>query len=242
MNFRRDSLAQWCLESFCDFQEWLTKFMSYKNLSEDIKAELDAASGVLLYGIQKIFLPASVSRHRYCDEVLPLLERFALLRIQLNDEDISSHLLLQAVRSGMGRDFTFNVMEIIDKKPYEWKLSFDPSSALKAFCWSYSKSHHLLLCFVYAICFFKKISPNNIDSNLLSDIATTIQMPETFPIDLNNRNVHQNEVIIAESDFKKLLDSLNNFMDNNVKSNKINDELCQYIRSVINQKKVDSDE
>ena len=241
MNLRRDTLAQWCLQSFCDFQEWLTQFMSYKNLSEDIYSELDATSGVLLSGIQKIFLPASVSRHRYCDEVLPLLEKFAKSRIKLNEEDMSSHLLLQAVQSAMGHDFLLNAMDIINKRPYEWKLSFDPSSALKAFCWSYSKNHHLLLCIIYAICFFKKVLPNTLDSNLLSDIATTIQMPETFPHDHSNRVIHNKKTNINDSDKQILINTLNQYLDNNVKINKNNEELIQYIRNVISQNKVVSE-
>jgi hypothetical protein len=238
MNARRDTLAQWCLESFCDFQDWITKFMSYKNLSDDIISELDAASGVLLSGLQKIFLPASVSRHRYCDSVLPLLERFAKSRIQLNEEDISSHLLLQVARSSMGKDFCIHLLEIVDKKPYEWKLSFDPSSALKAFSWSYSKDHHLLLCAIYSICFFRKISPNFIDAHHLSDIATTIQMPETFPPDLLNRTIHQNKCDVSDDSFQKLFIILSNYIDNNVKITKHAEELCQYIRTSLQLKKV----
>ena len=238
MNTRRDTLAQWCLESFCDFQDWITTFFGYKNLSDDIISELDAASGVLLSGVQKLFLPASVSRHRYCDSVLPFLERFALSRIQLNDEDISSHLLLQVARSSMGKDFCVNLIEIVDKKPYEWKLSFDPSSALKAFSWSYSKEHHLLLCVIYAICFFRKISPNFIDAHHLSDIATTIQMPETFPPDLSNRIVHQNKCDVSDESFQKLFMILNHYIDKNVKVTKNTEELCQYIRTSLQLKKV----
>ena len=240
MNKRRDSLAQWCLESFCDFQEWLTKLLSDKTFSEDIRSELDAASAVLLSGLQKIFLPASVSRHRYCNEVLPLLEKFASLRIQYYDEDLSSHLLLQAVKSAMGYDFTLNVIEIMNKKPYEWKLSFDPSSALKAFSWSYSKEHHLLLCLIYGICFFKKTIPNSLDTNLLSDIATTIQMPETFPPDLTNRTVHQKNIPLSEENFNIFVKTLFEFLNTNVKLNKQNEELCQYIQNAFNLKKVNN--
>jgi hypothetical protein len=238
MNAKRDTLAQWCLESFCDFQDWITKFMGYKNLSEDIISELDAASGVLLSGMQKIFLPASVSRHRYCYAVLPLLERFAKSRIQLNEEDFSSHLLLQSVQSSMGKDFCIRLLDFINKKPFEWKLSFDPSSALKAFSWSYSKEHHLLLCVLYAICIFRKVSPNFIDAHHLSDIATTIQMPETFPTDTLNRTIHQNKCDVPEEDFQKLFIILSNYIDNNVKVTKHSEELCQYIRTSLQLKKV----
>ncbi len=238
MNTRRDTLAQWCLESFCDFQDWITEFMGYKNLSDNIFSELDAASGVLLSGLQKIFLPASVSRHRYCDSILPLLERFAKSRIQFNEEDISSHLLLQVTHSGMGKDFNIHLLKIIDKKPFEWKLSFDPSSALKAFSWSYSKDHHLLLCVIYAICFFRKISPNFIDAHHLSDIATTIQMPETFPPDISNRIVHQNRSDVSQDDIQKLFMILSDYINNNVKVTKHTEELCQYIRTSLQLKKV----
>ncbi|APJ03170.1 hypothetical protein [Silvanigrella aquatica] len=231
MNSRRDSLAQWCLESFCDFQEWITKLLNNKSLSDDILSEIDAASGVLLSGLQKIFLPASVSRHRYCDAVLPLLERFAKSRIQLNSEDLSSHLLLQTVRSAMGYEFSKDLLSFLKQKSFEWKFTFDPSASLKSFSWSYSQEHHLLLSLVFSICFFRKILPNNMDSHHLSDIATTFQMPETFPPDFENRVVHQNKCDVSEEEFQNLFAILIQYLESNVKVSKKNEELNQYIRS-----------
>lgn len=62
MNSRRDTLAQWCLESFCDFQEWITKFMGYKNFSEDIFQSLTLLQECCFRVCKKSFyLPLSVA-------------------------------------------------------------------------------------------------------------------------------------------------------------------------------------
>lgn len=156
----------------------------------------------------------------------------------MNEEDISSKLLLQAIKSSMGEDFSFSLLDVLDKKPYEWKLSFDPSSALKAFSWSYSREHHTILCTIYAICCFRKMAPNLIEASLLSDIATTIQMPDTFPPDSMNRTVHQNKVLLSDDRFKKVLKIFSNYIDNNVKDTKHTAELCQYIRTSLQLMKV----
>ncbi|KAB8031884.1 hypothetical protein [Fluviispira multicolorata] len=230
MNARRDTLAQWCLESFCDFQEWIEKLFEFRKFSDDIYSELQAASVVLLSGLQKIFLPASVSRHRYCENVPKLLERYALSRVRMNKDDVSSRLLLQACQSALGKVFDATLFDFVDKKPFEWVFSFDPSAAIKSFSWSYSKELHLVLSAIYGVCCFKKSLPNPIDINFLSDIATTIQMPETFPADSNlNRKIYENEVNILDEKIQNTFKLLLNFIDKNVKDSKNTKELCQFI-------------
>ena len=76
------------------------------------------------------------------------------------------------------------------------------------------------------------------DSNLLSDIATTIQMPETFPHDLSNRVVYDKKTNISDIDKQILINTLNQYLNNNVKINKNNEELIQYILNVISLNKV----
>lgn len=241
MNLRRDTLATWCLESFCDFQEWISEILIENKtlgiLCEDILAELDATAAVLLSGFQKIFLPASVSRHRYCDDIIPLLKKFAEARLKLDGDDFSSKILLQVVLCCQGEDIEKSTLSFVHKKSFEWKLSFDPSSALKAFSWKYSRDIHNILCLVYAICFFKKISPNFIDTNYLSDVATTFQMPETFPDNDKKRIAFNFVSSISDEDYLALINMLHYYLNNFVKDNKSNSELIQFIKTVTEQKR-----
>ncbi len=232
MNTRRDTLATWCLQSFCDFQEWFERISLAKDFSDDIRLELEAASSLLLSGLQKIFLPASVSRHRYCASVPNLLERYALSRVRLNRNDVSSRLLLQACMSAQGKPFDETLFEFIEKKPFEWTFTFDPSSAIKSFSWSYSRELHLVLSSIYGVCCFKKSLPNSIDANFLSDIATTLQMPETFPPDADPiRKIFDNKIDLLDRKVQKVIQQLLNFLETNVKVTKNTKELCQFIKS-----------
>ncbi|WGL59166.1 hypothetical protein QEJ31_11600 [Pigmentibacter sp. JX0631] len=241
MNSRRDSLAFWCLESFCDFQEWISDILVENRvenlLSDDILSELDATVGVLLSGFQKIFLPASVSRHKYTEEILDLLLKFSNSRLKLNSDDFSSFVLKQCTLCAQGKNIDPELLSFVSKKPFEWKFSFDPSSAIKAFSWKYSKDIHIIITLVYGICLFKKISPNLIDYNFLSDVATTFQMPETFPEDQNQREIFTDNAFLTEENYYNLVATMNKFLDNNIKKNKNNDELVAYIRNLINQKR-----
>ena len=63
-------------------------------------------------------------------------------------------------------------------------------------------------------------------------------MPETFPPDVTNRIIHQNECNVSENEFQKLALILNNFLDKNVKKSKNTDELCQFIRTSLQYNKV----
>ncbi len=242
MNMRRDTLALWCLESFCDFQEWMSEILIQNNskniLTEDIIAEIDAVSAVLLSGFQKIFLPASVSRHKYCDEVLPFFLKFAQARLKLFPDDLSSKLLQQVILCSLGHDIDKEVLSYVDKKAFQWKLSFDPSAAIKAFSWKYSKDMHHILCLVYGICFFKKIIPNMIDPNFISDVATALQMPETFPEDEKERITYARISAITNEEYENLVNSMNYIIDNYTKQNKNNNELIQYIKNVLQQKRL----
>jgi hypothetical protein len=230
MNFKRDSLATWCLESFCDIQEWCTQLFKLQNLSQNIVLELDATSALLLASIQKIFLPASVSKHCYCDRVSLLLKRFALSRVEMDETDVSSHLLLQAVLSSLGEEFSFSLLNFIEKKPFEWKLSHNPSSALKAFSWRYSQEHHLLLCFVYSICCFKKISPDLMDEMLFADVVATIQMRETFPPEAIARTVHPSSFSFSREEFQKILFIFEDHLQKSVKKTKQTIELMKILQ------------
>ncbi len=242
MNKRRDSLALWCLESFCDFQEWISEILtqnSSKNLlCDDILAEIDAASAVLLSGFQKIFLPASVSRHRYCDDVLPFFQKFAQARLKLYPDDLSSMLLQQVVLCSFGNDIDKNILSYIDKKAFEWRLSFDPSSAVKAFSWKYSKDMHNILCMIYGICFLKKIIPNMIDPNFISDIATALQMPDTFPEGDEKRVIYTQNSTISDTEYENLVKTMTFILDNYTKQNKNNNELIIYIKTTLQQKRL----
>lgn len=229
MNIRRDTLALWCMESFCEFQDWITFLKSKNNFNEDILSEIDAAAALLLSAVQKIFLPASVSRHRYCSEILPLFKKFAMSRIAMNSDDLSSHLLLQVIQSSEGKSFSNLLLSFIEKKPFEWSLTFDPSSALKAFSWSYSREHHILLCLIYTISYFRKIVPNFVNNHQLSDIATTIQMPETFAIDPQHKILNFEKSDISSELFEKLYLIAKGYLEKNFKVTKNNEELYMFV-------------
>lgn len=232
MDIKRNFLARFCLESFCDFQEWVNGIHK-QNSNSDITAEIDALCALTLASLQKLFLPASISRLVYGNDVILLVQRFLKARLDYCPEDFSARLVMQATESAQGSDFNTNLFRMVDLKPFEWKLCFDPSPGLKAFSWAYSKQHHIFLCVFLGICYFKKSFSNHLDEHLLSDLASSFQAQEVFLSYLMRESLHENPCSVQESDIKQLFDLFSVYLDADNKHSKDQDSMVGIIKNYL---------
>lgn len=180
----RNHLAKWCLSTHVPVQRWLSGWLTVPGLPEDIRLELDAAEAVLLSGLQKVFLPASVSRHRYDNTVVQLVADWCQARLSSRPDDLSTRLLRASVECAAGRadeNLLRSTMEFLDQRSFNWTLDYDPCTGLKAFSWCYEHRFHLWLSMLATLAFGRKVHPSGIDEVSLVTLATLYQMPETFP-------------------------------------------------------------
>ena len=181
MSVHRDLLAQWCLSAFVEFQGFVTAASLYSKHNSDIVAEIHATDSLLLSGIQKIFLPASVSRHKYHVDVSQKILNWAVVRKQSHPEDLALEMVRVAMSLALGQDESAHFVDVLlNSKSYEWKLDFDPSPGLKTFSWLLNSLDFSVLT-MSAICVFsKKINPSSLDNYWMGNLASLAQMPETF--------------------------------------------------------------
>lgn len=229
MDRRRMALASWCLESLCDFQEELLCFHS-ADVSSDVKAENEAIAALILASLQKIFLPASVSRLRYNFHIVSLFQRFAQLRARFCPDDMAAQFLLQVTQSAQGEPFSSTLLNVLRLKSFEWKLCFDPAAALKSFTWSYSRNYHLLLCSIFAICYFKKLTPALASELHLSEIAACLQAQDFAS---EESQVAPQPALLPSSEVQEVISELMLCLNHRVKKNKATDELVAYIKQHI---------
>jgi hypothetical protein len=143
---------------------------------------MDALDAVITSGIQKIFLPASVSRHQYCAAIPPLFLAWAELRCARAPECLACALLRDVTRCAIGsRNFVPTSPDFLEKKNFEWMLTFDPSSALKAFSPLVSPAEHKLFTAISTIAVAQKLAPAVLDTFWIMTLASLANMPESFP-------------------------------------------------------------
>jgi|GEM_PF-664834 len=177
----RDSLSLWCLRTFTAVERMLGILPGVAN-SVDVEAERDALSGMLLAGVQKIHLPASVSRHRYHADTFEQLSRWCDERLARKPDDASTLLVRAALASGSGEAPDWARLEAaLRGRTYEWSLDYDPSSALKACCWRLMPEVHLVFAAFYLVMVAKKLHPAAVGNFWLSTAASVVQMPESYP-------------------------------------------------------------
>lgn len=236
---KRNQLAVWILESFCDFQKWISE-LNKKNYSQDVKSEYEALGSLLLSATQKILLPASISRICYPNYVIVLFEKFAKNRLEYMPDDYSIKLMLQATQSAQGSDFASHLLDILNSKPHEWKLSFDPSNIIKSFSWSYSSKHHLLLCALTGICYFKKTAPKKLDPIFLSEISYSVQSKDSFAFDGENHKIHDNPCSISYEQTQNIFSNLIYYLENNLNYVEGVKEQIEFLKQIFKVRKGDS--
>lgn len=180
----RDHLAIWCTRSFALIEDWLAIWLLQEGIGSDVRLELDAVEAVTLAAMQKIFLPASVSRHRYDRAIPALTQSWCEARLRIHPDDLSARLLFVSAKASLGDVDSAELKDLLsflDKKAHEWVLTFDPSTGLKAFSWSYNEEFHTLLSLLVAVAFARKFYPRSLDEMSLITLATLLQMSETFP-------------------------------------------------------------
>ena len=180
--------------------------------------------------LQKFFLPASISRLVYGSDVILLVQRFAKARLDYCPEDFSAQLILQATQSAQGHDIEPSLFHILKSKPFEWKICFDPSAGLKAFSWAYSRKHHIILCTIMGICYFKKCYANHLDEYQFSDLVSAYQTQDSF------LNYLKREVVpepMVDPDFQDLFTLFTKYLETHIKQSKSNDEGLEIINNYL---------
>lgn len=188
----RDALSVWALQSFTSLQAFVSR-VEAASANADVLLECDAAHALLLSGLQKIHLPASVSRHRYAPDTFHALRQWCDVRLAAKPEDVSTRLLRVAL--DVGDVASPSVVEGVQKavpgwheleaafdaRTHEWSLDYDPSSGLKACCWRLPRGTHVFLCALLTVLVARKLSPSKLGVDWLSILASLVQMPETYP-------------------------------------------------------------
>ena len=234
MDAKRNFYAQFTLESLCDFQEGFNQLF-HQNKNSDILSEVDALCALNLSALQKILLPASMSRLVYKSEVISLFTRFMKARLVYCPEDYSASLSLQSAESTQGCSFNIDLFHILKSKPFEWKFCFDPSSFLKAFCWSYSKTHHLLLTSLMGLCYFKKCYSNILDEHKFSDFISTYEIQESFLSFIGQQDYFQNSQSIPQNVLNELAETLIKYCDSHLKKTEYNSQGIEFVKSYLGQ-------
>lgn len=177
----RDELAKWCVSTAADFQLFVSHANAMPSLDSDIKAEVKALNALVLSGLQKFLLPASVSRHVYSSEVLSEVMRWVGFRLATEPEDmfalISELAFSTALNNGIG---TAKIVHKLNGKSFDWILSADPSAAIKSVCWGLTHFEHRFLTILLIILIDSKVTPYYLDSHWIHTIASVVEMPGTF--------------------------------------------------------------
>lgn len=193
----RDQLALWCLASLVDLQA-ATEGMLCQGADADVVDEARAFDAIALAAVQKLCLPASVSRHDYHPAVcLQMREWFDERRKRSGSSprrDLAHDLVSVALESALGApadwvsQACFEILRFIGEGPtHRWVMSFDPSVVMKAFSWLQRPGNHLVLTLTFAALLRRKSmllvragSEGQLDSGSSALALSTLQMPRSF--------------------------------------------------------------
>lgn len=188
INAKRDGLAQWCVDSTAGVQEFISQLNRTESLTPDLVSEIEALDALVLSGVQKYLLPASVSRHVYAPEVLHELRRWVKARkldepddLYLQFADICFSLALELQPEDI------RIETLLSGRSSDWVLSADPSTAIKAVAWGLTPREHRYMTIALIVALELKTLPQNVDSYWLHAIASVIEIPSTFSCELKPR-------------------------------------------------------
>lgn len=177
----RDHLAAWALHTFVAVQCWIADISPLCNKHTDILAEIDALDAVVLSGLQKIFLPASVSRHRYSNSVAELFLSWTEERLRLHPDDVATSIIRDTIKLHL--NVTSHALEcswFLSKKSFEYTLSCDPSTGIRALCWNLSQLEHKAITALATIAIARKVSPERLPDYWVHVLASIADMPNSF--------------------------------------------------------------
>jgi hypothetical protein len=202
----RDELALWilsCLEDIaemqhkqCNVSDWAAAIgdlqAAQRDFVGDVLDESKALEAVLAAAAQKVFLPGSVSRHDYHPAVALQASRiFARASGQGgNINDLSSQFGFVVTHCAFHGDDLFVVQECSklvvlasQRSNLGWRLSFDPTTLLKAFSWMLSPSSYLILSLTVAKLFASRMCRmgQRMNAAWSSVLVSVLSMPDTFP-------------------------------------------------------------
>lgn len=178
----RDGLALWCLQSTADFQSFLSILKSSERLSADLLSEISALDALILSGVQKYLLPASVSRHVYSQPVLVEFLRWVRARMEHESDDLYLHFSETVVSLAVGEQLpNMKIPKVLMSRSSDWVLSAEPSAVIKAVAWGLSPQEHRFFVAALIVALDCKTAPQPLDSYWLHTIASVVEMPGTFP-------------------------------------------------------------
>ena len=181
MGHLRDHLAAWVLHTFVEIQGWIADISPLCQQHPDVIAEFDALDAVVLSGLQKIFLPASVSRHRYANTVAELFLLWTAQRLRLHPDDIATALIRDTANLHLNNSSaTLECAWFLNKKSFEYTLSCDPSTGIRALCWNISAAEHKTITALTTIAIARKTSPEPLSDYWIHVLASVADMPNSF--------------------------------------------------------------
>jgi hypothetical protein len=181
----RDEMSLGVAESLT-LAQFLCRITNASTQNSDVSQERDAACALVLSAMQKVFLPASVSRHKYHRKTLEQVSLWAQERLVFYPHDTATRLLLENLAMVLSDTAHVaisweNWLGILAGPAHAFTLDFDPSSALKFACWGLNWRDHLFFSAVAFVLVAKKLNPTAPNSHWLNTVASVVQMPETFP-------------------------------------------------------------
>lgn len=181
----------------------------------DVVSECAAVESAILAAMQKLFLPASVSRHDYHPEVLWACFLWAQARMARVHDDFAARITGLALSWHQGRDSfereALDLLNSIESLPtLNWFLSFDASAALKSFCWSLPRNAHAVICCLYGEMLVRKaaLRLGRLDNYWASVLVSIAQMPETFSGLRVRRCDHRAEMAVFSDSFQSRFGSI----------------------------------
>jgi hypothetical protein len=209
INQSRDELALWYCWSLVEAERYLALLcrhisqafdsalgMTNTGLSRgsegsvsliDLSAECSALDAVVSAALQKLFLPASVSRHDYHPEVLLACSQWARVRTERVHDDCAARIAALAFSWGRSvSEFEAGALQLLctveDMSTVDWFMSFEPSAALKSFCWSLPGNVHVVICLIYGAMLVRKapLKSGCFDIHWASVLISIAQMPDTY--------------------------------------------------------------
>lgn len=173
----RNEFALWCMESVLNFQKY-SKTLREKNFSPDTLNELKALDALLLASVQKFYLPASVSRHRYPLALAQKILDWTYLRSE--KEDVGLQLTRFAMSCALQKELAEHI-DFFHRPCHEWGFSHDPSSSIKCFAWSMSDDELLMLSGLFLHAVMEKLNPSPVDEYWIVNAVSCLQMKRSFP-------------------------------------------------------------
>jgi hypothetical protein len=181
----RDHEAEWCLEAFVEIREILENptLLIWAASDSDFASEKKATRALILGALQKICLPSSVSRHKYCQKVFKVFAQLIDLELAVEPQCVALQTCSLGFKLTVFPSVSTDVeaalkMIALPSKQNQCVL-FECSHVLKIMAWKLPYGHYSALVFDFVMC---KWEPNLPARHWWELVVDTLAMPSSFSV------------------------------------------------------------